>query len=171
MRGSRSWIDSEERHEGPYELLHREVEGVVEECLSQIQQMHYSRRPEQSAARQILPHFHSVEMVLLGHCSAYTESSRGTCAGQEDEFLLEWVGLERLAAAKVRGWRYWAAGLGIRVVDRGLFGRRLLSRYPVESTTFRRLDREISRCVDVSNGRGVKESAVGSNGASLKINS
>jgi hypothetical protein len=94
-----------------------------------------------------------------------------TCVGQEDVFLPGWAELERLAAAMVKGWGYWAAELGIRVVGRGLIGRRMLSRYPVESTTCRRLDREISRCVDVSNGRGVKESAVGSTGASLKSDS
>jgi len=104
--------------------------------------MDYSRHPEQSAALRIPPHFHSVEADQLGHCSGCMESSMGSCVGREDVFLLVLAGLERLAAAMVRGWGYWAAGLGIRVVGRGLFGRRLLSRYLVESTTSRRRDRE-----------------------------
>ena len=161
LRGSRSWIDLGERHEGAYVLLYQEVEVVVEGYLYQIQQTDYSRHPEQSAALQILPHCHSVEVVLLvGHCSECMESSRGTCVDQEDGCLPALAGLglavERLAAAKARGWRYWAAGLGIRVGGRGLSGERLLARYPVESTTSRRLDREVSGCVDVSNGVGVR---------------
>jgi hypothetical protein len=118
--------------------------------------MDYSRHPEQSAALQILPHYHFAETVLLvGHCSGCRASSRGTCVDQEDGCLPALAGLVgRLAAATARGWLYWAAGLGIRVGGRGLSGRRLLARYPVESTTYRRLDREISGCVDVSNRRG-----------------
>jgi hypothetical protein len=86
--------------------LYQVVGDVVEACLSQIQQMRYSRHPEQSAALQILPHFHSdsVETVLLEHCSACMESSMGTVVGREDVFLLGWVELERLAAATVRDW-------------------------------------------------------------------
>jgi hypothetical protein len=118
-------------------LLYQVAGDVVEGYLCQTQQMDYSRHPEQSAALQILPHCHSVEADLLGHCSGCMESSMGTCVGREDVFLLVSAGLERLAAATVRGWGYWAAGLGIRVVGRGLFGRRLLARYPVESTTSR----------------------------------
>jgi hypothetical protein len=160
-RGLRSWIGFEEGREEAYELLYQELEDVVEGCSCQIQQMDYSRHPEQSAALQILPHCHSVEVVLLvGHCSECMESSRGTCVDQEDGCLPVLAGpglaVERLAAAKARGWRYWAAGLGIRVGGRGLSGGRLFARYPVESTTSHRLDREVSGCVDVSNGVGVR---------------
>lgn len=141
-------------------MLCQEVEVVVEGYLWQNQQTDYSRHPEQSAAPQILPHFHFVEAGLaVGHCSGCRESSKVTYVGQEDGCHPAWaVGLavERLAAATVRGWRYWAAGLGIRVGGRGLSGRRLLARYPVESTTSRRLEVDISGCVDVSNGVGVK---------------
>ena len=144
----------EERHEGSYESLYQEGEVVVGGYLCQIQQTGYSRHPEQFAALQILPHYHSVETgLLVEHCSGCRELSRGICVDQEDECLPALAGpvVGRLAAVTARGWRCWAAGLGIRVGGRSLSGRKLLVRYPVESTTSRRLGREISGCVDVSN--------------------
>ena len=144
----------EECHEGSYESLYQEGEVVVGGYLCQIQLMDYSRHPEQFAALQILPHYHSVETgLLVEHCSGCRELSRGICVDQEDECLPALAGpvVGRLAAATARGWRRWAAGLGIRVGGRSLSGRKLLVRYPVESTTSRRLGREISGCVDVSN--------------------
>ena len=144
----------------PYVLLCPEAEVVVAGYLCQIQQTDYSRHPEQSAAPQKLPHFHSVEAVLAaGHCSGCRESSMGICVGQEGgchPASVVGLAVERLAAATVRGWEYWAAALGIRVGGRGLSGRRSLAHYPVESTTSRRLEADISGCVDVSNGVGVR---------------
>jgi len=106
LRGSRSWIDLGERHEGAYVLLYQEVEVVVEGYLYQIQQTDYSRHPEQSAALPIHQHFHSVEVVLIvEHCSGCRESSKVTCVDQEGGCLPALAAapaVGRLAAATVR---------------------------------------------------------------------
>lgn len=105
-RGSRSWIGFEERHEKAYGLLCPEVEVDVVVYLCQSHhQTDYSGHPEQSAALQRLPHCHFVEEVLLvGHCSGYRESSMGICVDQEDGCLPASAELaERLAAATARG--------------------------------------------------------------------